>query len=557
MRAAIYARYSSDRQSAASVEDQVRLCRAAAEREGWQIVETFADYALSGAHAASRPGLMALREAVAAGALDLVLAESLDRLARDQEDIAALFKHCRFHGVEIRTVADGRIDELAIGFKGTMSALYLKDLAAKTHRGLAGVVASGRAAAAPAFGYRRRVALDARGEPIAGLQEIDPDQAAIVRRIFEDYAGGLSPRSIAHALNAEGAAAPRSDGWAQNTITGNRARGTGILNNRLYVGERVWNRQRFVKDPQTGKRVARLNPESEWVIEAVPDLAIVDRALWDRAKAIQDAAKGGGKGKKRPGPRPKHLLSGLIECGICGGTVSTINRDRYGCRTHKEKGTCRNDRMAPRAEIERRVLDTLRDRLASPAMVGEFVREYHRERERLAAAARRTVDADRRRMGEIERALARHVQAIEDGLYSPALKGKIEALEGEAAEIRARIAVAQEEGAGDVVTMHPDVPGRYRAMIDALQAALADSDERARAEARDAIHRLTDRVRFLPDDRFESGTREAGGKVVLEIEGELAAFLQLALPQSDDLDAVARSVRMVAGAGFEPATFRL
>eukprot|EP00752_Nemacystus_decipiens_P015336 g13669.t1 len=546
----------SDRQSAASVEDQVRLCRQAAAREGWEIVQVFADYALSGAHAASRPGLQALLAAVEGGdagdgrPADLVVAESIDRLARDQEDIAGLWKRCRFHGVEIRTVADGLVDELAIGFKGTLSALYLKDLAAKTHRGLAGVVASGRAAAAPAFGYRRRHALDAAGQPIAGLQEIDPEQAAIVVRIFEDYAAGVSPRAIAHALNAEGAPAPRADGWAQNTIQGNRARGTGILNNRLYVGERVWNRQRFVKDPATGKRVARLNPEREWVVELAPALAIVDRALWDRAKAIQDAAGGKRRPGKRPAPRPKHLLSGLIVCGLCGGTVSTINRDRYGCRTHKEKGTCRNDRMAPRAEIERRVLDALKDRLATPELVGEFVRAYHRERARLAADARRSAEADRKRFAEIERALARHLETIEAGLFSPAVKAKIEALEGERAALAARLESAAGD-AGDVVAMHPDAPARYRAMIEDLQAALADADDRARAEARAAIHRLTDRVRFLPDDRYVSGSREAGGKVVLEIEGELAAFLQLALPHADDQDALSRSgvPAVIAGCG--------
>src|SRR5512144_2554802 len=67
------------------------------------------------------------------------------------------------------------------------------------------------------------------------------------------------------------------------------ARGTGILNNELYVGRLVWNRQRFIKDPDTGKRVSRPNPESEWVIHDVPELRIIDDDLWRRVKERQRA----------------------------------------------------------------------------------------------------------------------------------------------------------------------------------------------------------------------------------------------------------------------------
>ncbi len=86
-RAAIYARYSSDRQSEQSTEDQVRLCRARAEHEGWTIVDVFPDVALSGA-TRDRPGLNAMMPR--ARAFDVILAETLDRISRDQEDVAAI-----------------------------------------------------------------------------------------------------------------------------------------------------------------------------------------------------------------------------------------------------------------------------------------------------------------------------------------------------------------------------------------------------------------------------------------------------------------------------------
>ena len=134
-RAAIYARYSSDRQSETSAEDQARLCRGRIEQEGWGLVDVFADLAISGA-TRNRPGLNALLER--AGEFDVVVAESLDRLSRDQEDIAGLYKRLRFAGVRIVTLSEGEVSELHIGLKGTMGALFLKDLGDKTRRGQVG-----------------------------------------------------------------------------------------------------------------------------------------------------------------------------------------------------------------------------------------------------------------------------------------------------------------------------------------------------------------------------------------------------------------------------------
>ena len=153
MRCALYARYSSDQQREASIEDQLRVCRARAEREGWTVVEAFTDAALSGANTL-RPGYQALLAAMRAGRLDLVLAESLDRFSRDQEHIAGFYKQASFAGVRVVTLAEGPVSELHIGLKGTMGALYLKDLADKTRRGLEGRVRQGRGVGRVSYVHR-------------------------------------------------------------------------------------------------------------------------------------------------------------------------------------------------------------------------------------------------------------------------------------------------------------------------------------------------------------------------------------------------------------------
>ncbi len=202
MIAVIYARYSSDLQRDASIEDQVRLCRERIDQEGWEYLHAYTDRAISGA-SALRPAYQSLLEDARRGQFDVVVAEALDRLSRDQEDVAGLFKRLRFAGVRLFTLAEGEISELHVGLKGTMNALFLKDLAQKVRRGLEGRVRQGRSGGGLCFGYDVVREHDARGEPIHGGRKINQTEAAIVRRIFTEFAAGKSPRGIALTLNRE------------------------------------------------------------------------------------------------------------------------------------------------------------------------------------------------------------------------------------------------------------------------------------------------------------------------------------------------------------------
>lgn len=127
MRAALYARYSTDLQNVASIADQFATCRSFAAKDATKIVATFEDAAISGGSAANRPGLHSLMRGAKNGEFEVVLCEALDRLSRSQADVAALFEDLRFHGVKIRTISEGDISELQIGLMGTMNALQLRE----------------------------------------------------------------------------------------------------------------------------------------------------------------------------------------------------------------------------------------------------------------------------------------------------------------------------------------------------------------------------------------------------------------------------------------------
>ena len=187
------------------------------------------------------PGYQQLIEDARKGAFDIVVAEALDRISRDQEHIAAFYKHLRFSQVRIVTVAEGEVSELHVGLKGTMNALFLKDLALKIRRGQQGVVAQGRSAGGIAYGYRVAREVDTKGEPVRGGRTIDRNEAEVVVRIFEEYASGLSSRAIGFVLMgieslvpAESLGAPRQfreigvEAWASSTMNRTLGAWSGI-----------------------------------------------------------------------------------------------------------------------------------------------------------------------------------------------------------------------------------------------------------------------------------------------------------------------------------------
>lgn len=381
-RAVIYARYSTDNQRAASIADQVEVCRRYAERQGWTVTAVYEDAAISGA-SRFRPGFQQLLADAEARTFDILIAEAVDRLGRKLSDVADLYDRLTFARVQIHTTSQGAITQMHIGIMGTMAQMMLSETGEKVRRGQLGRARAGRIPGGLAYGYE--VVPPAPGAKEAGERRIIPDEAAVVYRIFREYAAGKSPRHIARDLNAEGVRGPDGRPWIDTTIRGQLDRGTGLLNNTLYIGRLSWNRCSYIKDPRTGRKVARVNPREQWEEVEVPELRIVDDALWQRVKARQrmvrtemgkDPTSGGALNRAH---RRKYLLSGLLTCGCCGGGYTVMAQDRYGCATRRGKGTRDNARTIDRQRIEARVLGALKDRLLTPDLVDEFVRTFEAE----------------------------------------------------------------------------------------------------------------------------------------------------------------------------------
>jgi site-specific DNA recombinase len=492
VRVALYSRYSSDRQSAASIPDQQRICRECAASRGWTVVATYTDEAISGA-SLMRPGVQSLMLDARARKFDVVLAESLDRFSRDQEDTAGLFKHLRFAEVKIVTVSEGEITPLHVGFKGTMNALFLKDLAEKTHRGLRGRVEVGRSGGGLCYGYRVVRVMD--GQP-RGEREIVAEEAATVRRIFREFVAGVSPKAICKTLNAEGIAGPRGTAWSPSTIHGHAGRGTGLLNNELYIGRLIWNRQRYVKDPNSGRRLARINPVGAWITKDVPNLRVVDDDLWRAAKARQAAIRHTMKAGIVRARRPKYLFSGLTQCESCGGGFVLSSHDLLICFNAQSRGTCANRRSIKRQEVEARVLRAMRERFFEPGRFAEFCKGFmagvnRQRREHLAQ-----MSGARRELAAVEREIRTLIQFIKDGKAAGAaaigISGELEVLETRKAALSAAIAEPP------VPALHPRMAEVFRQKAATLAAGLEHDEQRD--AARQALRGFLEKIVIPPGD---------------------------------------------------------
>ena len=468
---------------------------------------------------------------------------SLDRLSRDQEDIAGLYKRLRFAGVQILTLSEGPVSELHIGLKGTMGALYLKDLADKTRRGLRGRVEAGKSGGGNSYGYDVVKTLDESGEAERGVRTINERQAGIIRQIFDDYAAGKSPKAIAHALNRKGVPGPSGKGWGPSTINGNWRRGTGILNNEMYIGRLVWNRLAYIKNPDTGKRVSRLNPESEWIVKDVPELRIIDQELWDKVKERQQGLRSLPAFYER---QRRGCCSPISSNAAAAAGDSAKSRKAItAARTARNKGTCENRLTVRQDELEGLVLAALQTRLMDPALLEEFCDEYTAYKNHLNAERTPRWRQPKTELQKLARDKENLIQAIKDGIPASEVRDDLGRITTRREELETLLKRSEEEQ----VLLHPGMGAFYRQQVANLAEAL--NAEENRAEAAEVIRSLVDRIIMTPNDN---------GQLEIDLHGDLAGILSMAANKDrplEESDPSVQQVKMVAGVGFEPTTFRL
>lgn len=501
MRTASYARFSSELQKDTSLEDQLRVCREYAERQGWawQDAHVYSDAGISGASVEGRAGLQALLRAaeLRPRPFDVLLVDDSSRIARDLPDAMRILQGLRFAGVRAIYISQS-IDsaseqaETLIAVHGLVDGLYLREMASKVRRGITGQLERGFATGSSHFGYRSvpipdpSGARDRHGRPamLGARLEIEESEAAIVRRIFEWYASGVGVETIVRRLRDANAPGPRGQSWKAGAVR-------KLLKNERFTGLRIWGQTRSERRPGSRQRVQRPVPRSEWRTLERPDLRIVSDELW---KAVQTRREVVGAVVRQAGSNlmrgknaalhSRHLFSGFMRCGVCGGAVAVVaggwGSPRYGCLRRSKNGqTACSNKYTIRATIADAVLLAgLQEELTRPETVAYISGQ-------LTAALNRVIDARPQQREELQaqrvaldQRLKHLLTAIEEGAGTPTVFRAVQEREAEIRAIDAQLSALDQPVDHRLAV----IPSWVKAQLSDVADLLREGPERAKAE---------------------------------------------------------------------------
>ena len=400
---------------------------------------------------------------------------------------------------------------------------FLQMVRSETHRGLQGRAAKGFHPGGRCYGYETRPeATPEDAEHPRAEVFINKEEAKVVQRIFTEASQGAGLGTIAGGLNRDGIPAAydrlgyaklaTGKGWGINQIH-------YLLRNERYIGKQSWNKRRWFRDPLTKKRRFKLRPEEQWVINDRPDLAIIDAYLWTRVQGRFSKTAGRKRGRP-PGSttvvKYAHLLTGLLRCGVCGGSMTivggkqkgTLSYPNFGCSTNHNKGdlACRNRKRVGENLINETVFRAVVEFVSSD----EF-RTWAADMSRRQQAARRKNQPDevaaleaafRSQQATVERVASRYLEADFSDMLKMMLKKEEEKLRG----LRGRLALlAQAPKTASTPAVHIDVEQVIETLRDLQQMS-----KKRPLEARRALHEAIEKVVLVVrknaagDDAYEA-----------------------------------------------------
>ena len=516
LRCAVYARFSSEKQSPLSIEDQVRKCREYAQDRDWSVLDShiYVDEAISGA-TDDRCGLRQMLAAATSAErpFDVVLVDDTSRISRTLKDSFTIHDELRFAGVRLVFVSQG-IDtdseqaEVLLATHGIVDSLFLKELGRKVHRGVEGKALSGLHTGGRCFGYRNvpiedPTRVDQHGRTlITGVRlEVREDQAAIVRRIFTMYAGGNSLQKIAKQLNAEGIISPQpqkgriSRSWCPSSIR-------SILRNDRYRGRVVWGKTLKVRS-KTGKRIYKRTTSDKWVVRDIPEQRIIPEDLWNSVQARIETVKqvygeigrkGGMQGRSVSSP---YLFSGLLKCAVCGANISIVSgkwRGRgdvvYGCpqNTYRGQTVCSNDVRIFRRALEEKLLGGLQEQVIRPEVVDYVLAKFEAELTNAVDNLSGELEQMRRHKQELEREIGNLANFVAQGDCSPGLRAALVDREREIGDITGKLLEARPDS---LQTKLRKIRALVESRMNDIRGMLNSDPARVRAEFAKHIEKIT------------------------------------------------------------------
>ena len=432
-----------------SVARQVERSREYAARKGWHLRDDliFVDDGISGFEFERRPGLQKLLGAVEAKAFDVLIMSEPSRLGREQTETNSLLKRFYDAGIEVWYYLDDRQARLdnATGklIEGLHSYVSESERESGRKRTLDGMLRRARAGystGGAVYGYESFPVYhsgrqDPHGQPIPDYVDRRkvPEEASVIQGIFKMRAAGYGHTAIAKTLNGSpgreaelaeyfGGVRPPSPRPGTGSWAGTAVR--EMLRRPLYIGKVVWGRSR--RDGTARGRNGHREPP---ITVDRPDLRIIDQELWEavqsfnRERSTAYLSRTGGQLYGRPARSrdAKYVLSGTLQCGVCGGAMVVGKRiykprtqSYYTCSYHVKRGStiCPNAICVPIEELDHALLGGIETAVLSPTALSYLL-------EKAAEAVRRSLAEDpgrlealRRQRADIERKISRLVNAV-------------------------------------------------------------------------------------------------------------------------------------------------
>lgn len=471
VRWAIYARKSTDEQLA-STDVQVREARVAIAKRGGECDDAniYIDDARSRAEFKNRPALWRMMADATAGHFEAVIVRDETRLGGDMhrtgllmQDLLEANVRLFFYSTGEEILLDNPTQKLIATIKNYGSEIERERVSSRVYEHLKGKAEKTYNAGGAVFGYSNRAVFvegpDGRPHKLRTEYEVNPAEAPSVERIYSMYADGIGLRAIARKLNADGVASPRAGrrgtgSWSPSTIR-------SIVTNPRYRGLVPWNRMQKTYRGGTKVRVER-DPD-EWMLIPAPELRIVSDELWAAANARRPG-RALASGGKRVGRPPKFLLSGLLRCGKCGGSMQVVNTKSgretikaYACSYHRTRGpeACSNERRRPMVDVDAAVSKFLAAELQHHGLLDEIMDVIRR---RLAAKLNKPKPSDRAALASDAEKLREEIVRLTDALASagagmePVLDA-IRQRQSKLSEIEAQLAAFPEAGAAEPISL--------------------------------------------------------------------------------------------------------
>lgn len=428
LKVAVYARYSSDNQREESIDAQLRAITDFAQRNHYTIVREYIDEALTGT-TDNRPQFIQMISDAKKGLFDCVICHKLDRFARNRYDSAIYKKALKDCGVKFISVLENFDDSpesiiLESVLEG-MAEYYSANLSREVMKGLKeNALQCLHTGGKPPFGY----------DVVDKHYVINEREAVAVKQIYSMICAGSTVGSIKDWLEANNYRTKYNTKFTSASIN-------MLIRNEKYKGVYTYGQKKRI---YTNNRAKDIKGDDIVRIEnGIPNIINFD--TWKKANDIYDTRqhKAGGQAKAKE----TYLLSGLIFCGQCGGSMcgnkvksgrSKSLRITYKCNTRKSKKEC-TAKDIRKDMVEQLVLDEI-DRLLSDEAIDDLI-EYLQSRLReMSRELPGEIKELKSRLNDVEKKIETLVNAIMDGVYSPTIKERLSTAELEKQDIVNRLA---------------------------------------------------------------------------------------------------------------------